>query len=104
VLKNPVRVEALYDRDEAERATLTNLLQRQGYQDLEAVLVAGRQQGEAKGRLAERAAAVLAVLDARGLRLAKAARERVERSTDLVQLDGWLRRAAVAKKAGDIFE
>jgi Uma2 family endonuclease len=34
VLKNPVRVEALYDRDEAERATLTNLLQRQGYQDL----------------------------------------------------------------------
>jgi hypothetical protein len=47
---------------------------------------------------------VLAVLDARGLRLARAARERVERCTDLVQLDRWLRRAAVAEKAGDIFE
>src|SRR4051812_14570191 len=31
VLKNPVRIEALYDRGEAERATLTNLLQRAGY-------------------------------------------------------------------------
>ena len=30
VLQNPVLVEALYDRDAAERAMLTNLLQRNG--------------------------------------------------------------------------
>src|SRR5580704_14735007 len=55
VLKNPVRVEALYDRDAAERATLTNLLQRQGYADLEAVLAEGVKQGEAQGEAKGRA-------------------------------------------------
>ena len=50
VLKNAVRVEALYDRGEAEQVTLRNLLQRQGYQDLEAVLARGREEGELKGR------------------------------------------------------
>src|SRR5262245_31169217 len=50
VLQNPVLVEALYDRDAAERAMLTNLLQRQGFQDLEAVLAKGEEKGEAKGR------------------------------------------------------
>jgi Uma2 family endonuclease len=112
VLQNPVRVEALYDRDEAERATLINLLQRRGYRDLDAVLAAGFKAGEiygeAKGRTAGeaagRAASVLAVLDARGLRLGKAARERVERSADIAELDRWLRRAAVVDKAGNIFD
>jgi Uma2 family endonuclease len=50
VLKNPVLVEALYDRAAAERATLTNLLQRQGYEDLDAVLAEGRAEGLAEGR------------------------------------------------------
>lgn len=45
VLQNSVLVEALYDRDEAERATLRNLLQRRGYADIEAVLVRGRDEG-----------------------------------------------------------
>lgn len=45
VLKNPVPVEALYDRDAADRATLTNLLQRQGYEDLDAVLEQGSVEG-----------------------------------------------------------
>jgi Uma2 family endonuclease len=112
VLQNPVRVEALYDRDEAERATLTNLLQRQGYADLEAVLARGRSEGLAAGRseglatglAAGLAAAVIAVLDARGLRIAKAVRERIAESTDAGQLQRWVRRAAVVQKAGDIFE
>jgi Uma2 family endonuclease len=50
VLKNPVRVEALYDRDVAERATLTNLLQRQGYEGLDAARAAGRAEGKAEGK------------------------------------------------------
>ena len=37
VLQNPVRVEALYDRDAAHEAALQNLLQRKGYRDLDAV-------------------------------------------------------------------
>jgi Uma2 family endonuclease len=60
VLQNPVLVEALYDRDAAERATLTNLLQRKGYQDLDAVLAKGREEGLRAGR-------------AEGLRVARAA-------------------------------
>ena len=49
VLQNPVQVETLYDRDAAERATLTNLLQRRGYEDLESVLAKGRADGRAEG-------------------------------------------------------
>jgi hypothetical protein len=37
ILKNAVPVDALYDRDAAHRHTLRNLLQREGYGDLDAV-------------------------------------------------------------------
>ena len=45
VLQNPVRVEALYDRDAAHEAALQNLLQRKGYHDLDAVLEKGIEAG-----------------------------------------------------------
>jgi hypothetical protein len=51
ILQNPVPVVALYDRDTAHAVTLRNLLQRQGYSDLEAVRAAGEAEGEAKGRI-----------------------------------------------------
>jgi len=108
VLKNAVPVEALYDRDEAERATLTNLLQRKGYEDLEAVLAKGRTEGRVEGRTEGRAegltAAVIAVLEARQIRIPKAVRERIERSSDAAELERWVRRAAVIQKAGELFE
>jgi Uma2 family endonuclease len=104
VLKNPVAVEALYDRDEAERATLTNLLQRRGYEDLDAVLAAGREEGREEGRAEGVAASVLAVLEARGIRVTKAARDRVTRCTDAAQLDRWVRRAAVVQKVAELFQ
>ncbi len=100
VLKNAVRVEALYNCGEAERATLTNLLQRWGYADLDAVLTPGRDEGEAQGRVAS----VIAVLEARGIHVTKAARERVTRCIDVAQLDRWVRRAAVIGKIGELFE
>ena len=50
VLKNPVPVEALYDRDAAHNAALRNLLQRRGYEDLDAVLQEGRKEGMVRGR------------------------------------------------------
>jgi hypothetical protein len=37
LLKNPVPVDALYDREAAHRHTLRNLLQREGYEDLDAM-------------------------------------------------------------------
>ncbi len=49
VLQNPVPVEALYDRDAAHEVALTNLLQRKGYNDLDAVRSEGIEQGVEQG-------------------------------------------------------
>jgi hypothetical protein len=45
ILKNPVPVDALYDREAAHEHTFHNLLQRRGYQDLDAVKAEGRSEG-----------------------------------------------------------
>jgi hypothetical protein len=45
VLRNPVPVEALYNRATAHEMTLRNLLQRKGYDGLEDVRKEGRDQG-----------------------------------------------------------
>jgi hypothetical protein len=45
ILKNPVPVDALYDRGAAQRQTLKNLLQREGYEDLDAVKAEGLRRG-----------------------------------------------------------
>jgi hypothetical protein len=49
VLKNPVPVEALWDREAAHEVTLRNLLQRRGYESLEAVRQEGIEQGLERG-------------------------------------------------------
>jgi hypothetical protein len=46
VLRNPVPVEALYNRATAHEMTLRNLLQRKGYDGLEDVREEGRQEGQ----------------------------------------------------------
>jgi len=51
VLKNPVPVEALYDQGAAYVVALRNLLQRQGYADLEAVRATSEAEGKARGRV-----------------------------------------------------
>jgi flagellar biosynthesis/type III secretory pathway protein FliH len=43
-------VEALYDRKAGRAATLRNLLQREGYADLESVLEQGKQEGREQGK------------------------------------------------------
>jgi len=100
VLKNPVRVEALYDRDAAERATLTNLLQRRGYEDLDAVLAKGREEGLHLGV----ARSILRVLAARGVPVDEATRLRITSSTSTEELDRWTDRAAVVTSAAGLFE
>ena len=49
VLQNPVPVEALYDRSAAHEVALTNLLQRKGYSDLDAVRTEGIERGIERG-------------------------------------------------------
>jgi hypothetical protein len=80
VLRNPVRVEALYDREAAMEATLCSLLQRAGYGSLDDVraegkaegLAEGEARGEAKGKVARLADAARRLL-ASGMTVEKTA-------------------------------
>jgi hypothetical protein len=58
----------------------------------------GEAQGEAKGR----AEALLAVLQARGLRVTAADRTRIRKTTDLARLDEWIRRAVTAASVREL--
>ncbi len=93
VLQNPVRVEALYDRAAAHEATLRNLLQRQGYESLEAV----KQDGEiaATRRMLRR------LLERRGLATTPEQAARIEACADLETLQRWHDEAAVASSADE---
>ena len=64
----------------------------------------GEAKGQAEGRAEGRAEAILGVLDAKGIAVSDAVRERVTSSTDLVELDRWVRRAVGAERAEDLFE
>jgi hypothetical protein len=64
----------------------------------------GEARGIAKGEAKGEAGAVIKVLEARGIRVSKATRERILASTDAATLDRWLERAIKVKKATDIFE
>ena len=56
------------------------------------------------GSLQTKAQDVLAVLEARGLEIPAEVRERVLGSTNLAELDQWIRRAAVVSSAGQLFD
>jgi hypothetical protein len=56
----------------------------------------GRAEGRTEGRAEGQAEALLAVLDARGLRISDEARARILACTDTEQLADWLRKAATA--------
>lgn len=57
-----------------------------------------------KGRAASTSAAVLAVLEARGLAVSDAQRERITATNDLETLDRWVRRAATVSSTDALFE
>jgi Uma2 family endonuclease len=88
VLKNPVLVESLYDRTHAERATLTNLIQRQGYESLDAVL--------AEGRIIEARSVLRRILVLRGFTPGKEQQAQIEACGDLATLGRWLDQTVVA--------
>ena len=96
-------------------STFRNLLQRQGYQDLDDVLAKGRDKGRKEGRDEGREegldegrealrSALLDVLQARGLSVDESARRTVSECRDLATLRLWLTRAATAQRAAEIFD
>jgi len=103
VLQNPVRVEALYDRTVAHEATLRNLLQRRGYAGVDEIRIEGRAEGKAEGKAEGRAAALLTVLDSRAIALSVASRQRIAATTDLMELEGWLRRSPTVASEEELF-
>jgi hypothetical protein len=102
ILQNPVPVLALYDRDAAHEATLRNLLQRKGYESLDAVRAEGKAEGKTEGKTEGKLHALFAVLAARGLAVSKTERERILATTDPGVLDGWITRAATAGETAEV--
>ena len=66
-------------------------------------LAEGLVEGKAEGLAEGRAKALLSILSARGLELPKHARERILSCADIVLLDRWIARAAVAASVSEIF-
>lgn len=61
------------------------------------------EKGRSEGRIAEKAADVLDVLDARGIALSPEQREQILGCTDLEALRQWLRRAATVATGDGLF-
>ncbi len=93
ILRNPVPVEALYDRAAGHRATLRNLLQREGYDSLDAVraegVLEGRAEGVLEGERAARIADLRRLLARRFGSVPAWALERLAAGTP-AQLESWL--------------
>lgn len=132
VLRNPVPVRALFERDAAHEVVLRNLLQRRGYASLNEVLDKGREQGLEEGREqgleegheqglkeglkqgrregqeAGREEAliegILALLQDRGLPIQAEVEARLRASHDLANLRFWLLLAARVERAEALFE
>ncbi|WPL17586.1 hypothetical protein Thiowin_02611 [Thiorhodovibrio winogradskyi] len=92
ILRNPVPVEALYDRDASHAVMLRNLLQRAGYESVEAI------------RMQELIESILDLLADRGLWLDDRQRARIETCRDRAQLKAWLLAAARASNPADLFD
>ena len=104
ILRNPVPVEALFDRKAAERVTLRNLLQRQGFQDLEAVLETGREKGREEGRLEALRSALLDACEVKGFLLSPEHRELVGDCEDPDLLRTWFQRAVGSISVDGLFD
>ena len=59
--------------------------------------------GKAEGKAEAKADSVLTILDARGVRVTKAVREKILSCTDAALLQRWLRSAASASSAAEVF-
>jgi Uma2 family endonuclease len=101
ILQNPVPVLALYDREAAHEATLRNLLQRRGYESLDAVRAEAEARGKTEGELDGRREALFAVLKARGLAVSEEDRARIVTAKHADALDRWIVQATSAGTTAD---
>ena len=99
ILRNPIPVDALYDRRLAHGVELRNLLQREGYASLDAV----RAEGATRGALEQSRAALRRILEVRGIAIGPPQDAAIEGCGDLGTLDAWQRRAILAASAADVF-
>jgi len=95
ILRNPLPVMVFFQRDASHEATLRNLLQRKGFENLDAVLEAGREAGMALS--------VVTVLEGRGLEVPDEARERILTCRDADVLRRWLGRTGNVAAVEEIF-
>ena len=103
ILRNPVPVEALYDRDASHRVMLRNLLQRAGYESIEAIREEGRSAGIDQGIERGMADSILTLLADRGLNLDEADCARILDCRDREQLKRWLLAAARVDDPAQLF-
>jgi hypothetical protein len=92
ILANAVPVAALFDKDEARRADLRNLLERFGYGSVEKIRAEGR------------AAAVLRVLQTRELTATESQRDSILACADAALLDQWIARAVTCSSVDELFD
>ncbi|MEO5730669.1 MAG: hypothetical protein ABI134_31985 [Byssovorax sp.] len=98
ILQNPVPVAVLFDPEAAYRVTLRNLLQREGYESVDAI----RDEGRDAGRLEGFAQAILSVLEARGISVEDRVRAAILGCAEVPRLTQWLARATTAVRADDV--
>lgn len=102
ILANPVPVEALYDWEVGREVTLRNLLQRHGYESLDALRSEGAATGKIEGEIEALRSAILDILAARDLAVGEDLRAAVAGSREPALLRRWLRLAVTAPAAADI--
>jgi hypothetical protein len=91
--------------DRRSRSSAADIVRRHGYQSdfARRYFNQGRAEGRAEAIAEARAAIVLEVLEARGLDVPPAARDRIMACTDLVLLRRWLRSAVTCARVEDLF-
>jgi len=104
ILRNPIPVDALFDRAAADRTVMRNLLQRAGYDGLDAVRAEGRSEARREGLRKGIAESILALLADRQLEVPAAARERIAACRDPAQLKTWLLAAARITDPARLFD
>jgi hypothetical protein len=103
------------DRSRLYYDLVYNSLNDAARRELEAMMIKGYEyqsdfakkyvaQGRAEGRAEEAASAVLTVLQARGLAVSDAVRERILSQKDLDRLERWLKKAAVAATVAAVLD
>jgi len=104
ILRNAVPIRALFDEEAARRVNLRNLLQRFGYDGIDAIRAEGKAEGKIEGEAKSSARAVVAFLAARGFALSDGERERILACTDRTLLDSWITRSATITDLARLFD